>query len=189
MDAITIRNELITTARFRLQRLQELISLAEEQRAILLERRHADLQENLRKHDPLLIDLAKVEKREESLLGMLTVADSSAAALRSATEESESGSGRASVPASDASVAAPGSATEASASPDFEAQYAEINRETRALALTLQTLVAGNTQLLKTMMEYVEFSIGIISKLVSEQQSYDPAADTGAAALLLDRKV
>ena len=162
MDATTIRNELITAARFRLQRFHELISLAEEQRAILLERRHADLPENLRKHDPLLIELAKAEKREESLLGMLA--------------------------ATDASAAAPGSATEASAS-DFEAQYAEINRETRALALTLQTLVAGNTRLLETMMEYVQFSIGIMAKLMCEQQSYDPAADPGTAALLLDRKV
>jgi len=154
MDATTVRNELITAARFRLQRFQELISLAEEQRAILLERRHTDLPENLRKHDPLLIELAKVEKREESLLGMLSDAE-----------------------------------TETGKSDDFEAQYAEINRETRALALTLQTLVAGNTQLLETMMEYVQFSINIMSKLMCEQQSYDPAADPGTAALLLDRKV
>ena len=162
MDATTIRNELITAARFRLQRFQELISLAEDQRAILLERRHADLPENLGRHDPLLIELAKVEKREESLLGMLAATDASAAALRSATEASAS---------------------------EFEAQYTEINRETRALALTLQTLVAGNTQLLETMMEYVQFSINIMAKLMCEQQSYDPAADPGTAALLLDRKV
>ena len=162
MDATTIRNELITAARFRLQRFQELICLAEEQRAILLERRHADLPENLGRHDPLLIELAKVEKREESLLGMLAATDASAAALRSATEASAS---------------------------EFEAQYTEINRETRALALTLQTLVAGNTQLLETMMEYVQFSINIMAKLMCEQQSYDPAADPGTAALLLDRKV
>ena len=162
MDATTIRNELITAARFRLLRFQELISLAEEQRAILLERRHADLPENLGRHDPLLIELAKVEKREESLLGMLAATDASAAALRSATEASAS---------------------------EFEAQYTEINRETRALALTLQTLVAGNTQLLETMMEYVQFSINIMAKLMCEQQSYDPAADPGTAALLLDRKV
>ncbi len=173
MDATTIRNELITAARFRLQRLQELISLAEEQRAILLERRHADLQENLRKHDPLLIDLAKVEKREESLLGMLAESDGPVG-------EAFNG-----LPAGRPLKASP---TEASAS-EFEAQYAGINRETRALAVVLQALVAGNTQLLKTMMEYVQFSVGIISKLVSEQQTYDPAADPGGAALLLDRKV
>ena len=165
MDATTIRNELITAARFRLQRFQELISLAQEQRAILLERRHADLPENLRRHDPLLIELAKVEKREESLLGMLA-----------ATERRQRHCVRY------RSIAC-------RAYPDFEAQYAEINRETRALALTLQTLVAGNTQLLETMMEYVQFSIGIMAKLMCEQQSYDPAADPGTAALLLDRKV
>ncbi|GEM_PF-2495579 len=154
MDATTIRNELITAARFRLQRFRDLVSLAEEQRAILLERRHDDLPENLRRHDPLLIELAKAEKREESLLAMLSEAE-----------------------------------TEAGGSEEFEAAYGKINEETRDLARRLQPLVAGNTQLLKTMMEYVQFSIDVMFKVMSEQQPFDRTADIGSAALLLDRKV
>ncbi len=151
MDATTIRNELITAARFRLQRFRDLVALAEDQRAILLERRHAELPENLRKHDSLLVDLAKVEKREEALLGMLSGQDSDA--------------------------------------PDFQAKYSDINSDTRDEALKLQSLVAGNSKILNTMMEYVQFSISIMSRLMGEQQSYSPAADQSAGALLLDRKV
>lgn len=159
MDSTTVRNELITAARFRLQRFRDLVALAEDQRAILMERRHADLPENLRKHDSLLLDLAKVEKREESLLGMLSGDD---------------GEGR-----------SPGVGDTS----DFEDRYAEINRETRDIALRLQTLVACNTKMLNTMMEYVQFSVSVMSRLMGEQQSYDPAADPGSGALLLDRKV
>lgn len=75
-------------------------------------------------------------------------------------------------------------------SADFDRKYGEINRETGEVALRLQSLTVANTELLNNAMEFVTFSIGILSKLANEQQPCDPGIEAGnSAALLLDRKV
>ncbi len=73
---------------------------------------------------------------------------------------------------------------------DSDQQYGEINRETGEAALRLRSLTAANTELLNNAMEFVKFSIGVLSKLANEQQPCDPGIEAGnSAALLLDRKV
>jgi len=67
MEPDSIRDEMVTTARKRLERYDQVVGLAEEQKAILVEGRHSELTENLTKFDPLLLELKQLGKREEAL--------------------------------------------------------------------------------------------------------------------------
>ena len=63
MEPDSIRDEMVTTARKRLERYDQVVGLAEEQKAILVEGRHSELTENLTKFDPLLLELKQLGKR------------------------------------------------------------------------------------------------------------------------------
>jgi len=67
MDIEVIRDELLTIAEARLACYSKLISLAEEQRELLMAGRHAELAGNLSRHDPVLAELCRLEGREELL--------------------------------------------------------------------------------------------------------------------------
>lgn len=71
MDSGKISSELLSLASRRLDIFRELVRLAEEQRAILVEGRHGDLLENVRKNESLLLTLNQVEKHEQALVELL----------------------------------------------------------------------------------------------------------------------
>jgi hypothetical protein len=154
MDAEVIRNELIAVAEVRLDRYRRLLSLAEEQRGILLAGRHAELVGNLANHDPVLAELAQLDRREEMLLARLNEAGDPSAL-----------------------------------SPDFEGKHQRIAEQTSEAATRLRSIVQGNAQLLANAMDFVSFSIGILSKLAADLPSYDPSAEAANPALVFDRKV
>lgn len=71
MERDTLIQELNNTARKRLERCGTLLSLAVEQKSILLAGRHSELQSNLEKHDPLLLEVRNLEKQEDVLRGRI----------------------------------------------------------------------------------------------------------------------
>ncbi len=66
-----IENEIAATMSKRLDCIAALVKLAEQQRDILMTSRHDDLAGNLAAHDPLLVEIKQVEKREETLRAQL----------------------------------------------------------------------------------------------------------------------
>lgn len=68
MDLGKVSSELLSLASRRLEIFRELVRLAEEQRTILVEGRHGDLLDNVRKNDSLLTTLSQIEKHEKVLL-------------------------------------------------------------------------------------------------------------------------
>ena len=71
MDLGTAEKELMTTAALRLECFEKLVSQAEEQRSILVEGRHADLEPNLSKQDRILVDIVRLDRREDKLAGFI----------------------------------------------------------------------------------------------------------------------
>lgn len=67
MEQETLKKELISTARMRLEHYNKLVKLAEEQRAILVGGNHAELAQNLVQFDPLLLQLKQLNERERTL--------------------------------------------------------------------------------------------------------------------------
>lgn len=67
MDAQKIKSELTVIAQSRLELYRELVSLAEAQGKLLAAGRHSDLAENLKRHDPILIEIGRLDKREVAL--------------------------------------------------------------------------------------------------------------------------
>jgi len=64
MDERLITDELEAIYEKRIQGYDNLIMLAEEQQSILLADRHKELNDNIAKFDPLLMDLQRLDKRE-----------------------------------------------------------------------------------------------------------------------------
>jgi hypothetical protein len=73
-----IENEIAATMSKRLDCIAALVKLAEQQRDILMTSRHEDLAGNLAAHDPLLVEIKQLEKREETLRAQLPDADQAA---------------------------------------------------------------------------------------------------------------
>ena len=71
MDLDTTQKELIATAALRLECFEKLLSLAKEQRSILVEGRHADLEPNLCEQDRILVELGRLDRREDKLIGFI----------------------------------------------------------------------------------------------------------------------
>ncbi len=71
MNTDSVRRELIAGSEHRLRRIEQLVSLAEEQQILILGRRHAEFQESLERQDALLMDLSESESREQSLIAKL----------------------------------------------------------------------------------------------------------------------
>jgi len=67
MDANKIKDELTSIAESRLGYYRELVKLADAQRDLLVKSKHSELVENLKKHDPILVEIGRLDKREESL--------------------------------------------------------------------------------------------------------------------------
>ena len=81
---------------------------------------------------------------------------------------------------------------EANAGPDVKREHVALSAKASRAAQRLQTVVRGNRQLLDNAMQYVSFSLGVISELASNQQpGYDTKSDgpSNSLAILLDRKV
>ena len=80
--------------------------------------------------------------------------------------------------------------TTAQPAPDFKLAYESVATKAVRAAERLRTIIRHNTELLDNAMQYVTFSLGILSTLANEQQSYDPQSDTEAKslAIMLDRK-
>lgn len=68
MERDKLIRELTTAARQRLERYNMLVKLADEQRSILIGSRHSELADNLASFDPLLIEIKRIEKQEDTLL-------------------------------------------------------------------------------------------------------------------------
>ena len=81
--------KLTSTLRSRLDQYEELIALAQEQQSILVEGRHTDLSENLAKHDPILLQLKQLEKRQEGLLVYLVTEGTVPGSVRPGDFDSE----------------------------------------------------------------------------------------------------
>lgn len=77
MDAQKIKSELTVIAQSRLELYRELVSLAEAQRLLLAGGRHSELGENLKRHDPILIEIGRLDKREETLADLVPDLDPS----------------------------------------------------------------------------------------------------------------
>jgi hypothetical protein len=75
---------------------------------------------------------------------------------------------------------------------DWRKDHRAIASKAARTGQRLRTVVRGNRALLDNAMQYVTFSLGVISSLASDQrQSYDPGSEVGATslAIMLDRKV
>ena len=153
MNAEVIRDQLISTAALRLDGLTKLVTLAEEQQAMLVGGKHSDLESNIRDHDLTLSELAQLDHHEAAMAEKLD----------------------------DAADAALG----------LDDRYEVIARNTTDTCRKLGSLVHCNAELLDNAMQYVSFTLGLLSDLAAGQQSYDPKSDGAAnsAAIMLDRKV
>jgi hypothetical protein len=152
MEAATTGKHLMSIALLRVERLTELVELAEQQRSILIEGRHAELAENVKAQDLILAELDHLQKREDSLFQ--TVSSRPALGL----------------------------------SEEYESAGAKASRT----AQRLKSVTRGNRDLLDSTMQYVAFSMSILSGLAADQQiSYDPKSEAGpnTLAMMLDRKV
>ena len=136
-DTDVVRRELDSSGSRRLERLETLIRLAEEERSILVQGRHADLEANLGAQDRLLAEVRQLDKREEKASMMLE---------------------------------------EGSLGPALHVEHAKA-------ADRLRSLVEVNTELIQNAMRFVNFSLGVLMSLASEQQG-----GQGNPAILLDRK-
>jgi len=67
MEQETLKRELISTARMRLEHYDKLVKLAEEQKSILVSGAHSELAQNLAHFDPLLLQLEQLDERERTL--------------------------------------------------------------------------------------------------------------------------
>ena len=67
MEAETTRDNLMSIALLRVERLTALVELAEQQRSILIEGRHSELAENVKAQDLILAELDHLQKREDGL--------------------------------------------------------------------------------------------------------------------------
>ena len=69
-------------------------------------------------------------------------------------------------------------------------EVAAADRDSAESAEMLRPLVRGNTELLENAMQYVTFSLGILSSLTSEPQPYSPGSESApnGQAIMLDLK-
>lgn len=144
MDTKKIVSELTAIVESRLGYYEELVALADAQREFLVRGNHEELADNLKKHDPILVEIGRLDKREEALAGLLS-------------------------------------------QEDFTPSCRQTLRLTAQTAAHLAKLTRINAELLENAKEFVAFSIGVLSKSVSEQNS-DAGCDPNGA-LLLDQKV
>jgi chemotaxis protein histidine kinase CheA len=156
VDYETIINEVISLGELRLARYKDLITLAAEQREILVSNKHEELLENLNRHEPVLADLAFLEAKQDVLAARLDE-----------------------VPRPDNPPVG------------LEQKRTEIAAETAEAAQRLQELVRVNAELLSNVLNFVSFTVGLIAKLATNQQSYDPRNQdaSGNLALVIDRMV
>ncbi len=75
MRTDTICQELIDTLTKRVARYEELAALAQEQQGILVSGRHEVLMENIAEHEPVLIGIESLARREKELEEALAAAD------------------------------------------------------------------------------------------------------------------
>jgi len=72
---------------------------------------------------------------------------------------------------------------------DFEEKRSEILFRIADEAAKLKTLMETNAELLSNAMNYVTFSMSLLSKLASDQPSYDPRGESAlSSAIVLDQK-
>ena len=64
-------------AQTNLQLYRELLSLAEAQKEHLAAGRHSELAENLKRYDPILIEIGRLDAREEALIHLMSELDPS----------------------------------------------------------------------------------------------------------------
>jgi len=147
MDLNALRDEMLSIAKLRMERYREMIKLAEEKKAVLTDGRHADLLEVTRRFDPILVELAQLEKREAQVIKHLEQVDLARGSF---------------------------------VTPEYEA----IQSETRKLALQLRELTYINMTLLDNAMQFVNFSMGMISEIATDNH----ASDGGNHALIFDTK-
>ncbi|HOK54608.1 MAG TPA: flagellar export chaperone FlgN [Armatimonadota bacterium] len=147
----TIQSQIISIAEARLAKFEELIKLAEEQQELLINNRHDELVENLSKHDPILIEIAQLERKEQEL---------------SAQTDDNNRQNR------------------------LDETIAELSKRTTDAANRLHSLIQFNAELLMNAMSFMNFSLGLISRLINNQPSYNPNSDeSGSLSLVLDSKV
>lgn len=165
MDQLTIENELMHIAKLRLERFAQLVTLAEEQREILVHARNSDLPANVAEHDRLLVELGKLESKEDKIKAILS---------------------------NGSAGASPSQASPSQWTPNAELEQAitDVNIRAVELALMFQQLTYTNKELLDNAMEYINFTLAVISKLACEDQSNACGSEmTNTHAILLDRKV
>lgn len=68
MDVEATISEMVVIAQERLTKYEALVSLAEEQRQILIANNHSELMDNLAKQDAVLAELAKLDKKEQLIV-------------------------------------------------------------------------------------------------------------------------
>jgi len=75
---------------------------------------------------------------------------------------------------------------------NLEPEYESAGARASRAAQRLKSITRGNRDLLDSAMQYVTFSMGVLSGLAADQQvSYDPRLETvpNTLAMMLDRKV
>ncbi|MEN6521541.1 MAG: flagellar export chaperone FlgN [Armatimonadota bacterium] len=155
MDAEKIRDEIILISKHRLDRCKTLVSLAQEQRELLTQRRHDELNDNAKKHEQLISDLMKLDRREKALLREID------------RYQSDSNTTAA-----------------------FDKRRNAVITETSAEAKKLGSIMQINAGLLNNAMNYVSFTVGLLSKIVSSRPSYDPRGENiTSSAVVLDLRV
>ncbi|MEN6372151.1 MAG: flagellar export chaperone FlgN [Armatimonadota bacterium] len=155
MDAEKIKEELILISQHRLDRCKGLVSLALEQRELLTNRRHTELEDNARKHEQLIADLVKLDRREKTLLQELGRYQS-----------------------------------DSSTTVAFNKRRSTVIAEIGAEAKKLKSLMQINAGLLGNAMNYINFTMGLLSRIVSNQPSYDPRGENlTSSAVVLDLRV
>jgi hypothetical protein len=68
MELSAIEQELISTVTKRLQCYETLLSLTLEQKSILVDGRHAELSENLKRFDPIMMELNHLDQTQKALM-------------------------------------------------------------------------------------------------------------------------
>jgi multidrug efflux pump subunit AcrA (membrane-fusion protein) len=149
MNADAIRNDLISAATNRLERIGALLALAEEERQILISGRHVELTVNLERQDALLIELSQLDKREEALAMQLKAVEQDAPKSRA-----------------------------------FDQAHASIAGKAAEIAIRLKSTVETNRELLSNALQFISFSVGILTKLVTDQPG-----SSSKMSIMLDLKV
>jgi hypothetical protein len=172
VDLGTAEKELMTTAALRLECFEKLVSQAEEQRSILVEGRHADLEPNLSVQDRLLVEIGRLDQRENKLIEFIGRGEAFAVGAKHLPGHMQNHD----LP------------SKCFAPTYYEIQYNEIRQRIKNVAVRLRSVMQINTELLENVARYVSFSLAVIAKVASDHSPHSRRSSAAGASVLLDGK-